>query len=126
MLIPSNGKGIICSYGAGINSTALIIEAFKRGTPPDLILFADTGSEMPHTYQFLDQFDTWLRLRGSSLVRVRWERVKGENKGRFISLEDQGLGRTFPWRDYIGGKPTGACVVSAECGCHDDSNDREE
>jgi hypothetical protein len=81
----------VCSYGGGTNSTALIVEAVNRGIKIDHIVFADTGSEMPHTYQFLDEFDLWLRLRGLELKRVRWVRAVGEAKGAFISLHEQCL-----------------------------------
>lgn len=38
------------SYGGGTNSTAMLCGFRERGIKPDLILFADTGAEMPHTY----------------------------------------------------------------------------
>ena len=34
-----------------------------RGIPVDLILFADTGAEQPHTYHFIETMDAWLRDR---------------------------------------------------------------
>jgi hypothetical protein len=51
---------IVVSYGGGTNSTAMLIEMHRRGIRPDLILFADTGSEMPHTYAFVRLFQEWL------------------------------------------------------------------
>ena len=38
------------SYGGGVNSTALLIGLHQHRIPVDLILFADTGAEHPHTY----------------------------------------------------------------------------
>ena len=38
------------SYGGGANSTALLIGLHQHHIPVDLILFADTGAEHPHTY----------------------------------------------------------------------------
>ena len=38
------------SYGGGANSTALLIGLHQHRIPVDLILFADTGAEHPHTY----------------------------------------------------------------------------
>lgn len=78
---------IIINWGGGTNSTALVIEALNRGFKIDLILFADTGAEMPHTYQFKTEFEAWLSLRGLSLVTVRWERVRGDRLG-FIPLDE--------------------------------------
>ncbi len=83
---------IAISYGGGTNSTALVIEAIKRGYRPDLIVFADTGAEMPHTYQFIEEeFNPWLVARGFTLHRVRWVRTKGERAGKFIALDEECL-----------------------------------
>ena len=49
----------IVSYGGGTNSTAMLIECVKRGIKVDLITFADTGGEKPHTYTYVDMFSKW-------------------------------------------------------------------
>jgi hypothetical protein len=49
----------IAAYGGGTNSTALIIECFNRGIAIDHILFADTGAEKPHTYEYVKRFSAW-------------------------------------------------------------------
>lgn len=49
------------SYGGGVNSTALLIGLHQHRIPVDLILFADTGAEHPHTYAYLDIMDRWLK-----------------------------------------------------------------
>ena len=54
----------IVSYGAGTNSTAMLIELAKRNEKVDLILFADTGGERPHTYNYILRFNDWLRNHG--------------------------------------------------------------
>ena len=51
---------LIVAYGAGTNSTAMLIEMQKRNIIPDLILFSDTGGERPGTYQYLKLFNKWL------------------------------------------------------------------
>ena len=43
----------IVSFGGGTNSAALLIGLYKHKIPIDLITFADTGAEHPHTYQFI-------------------------------------------------------------------------
>jgi len=44
----------VLTYGGGTNSSAILVELIKRGyEPPDLIIFADTGAEMPHTYEHI-------------------------------------------------------------------------
>lgn len=55
---------VIGSYGVGTNSTALLIECVKRAIKIDLILFADTGGEKPHTYAYLKYFSKWLVSQG--------------------------------------------------------------
>ena len=45
------------SYGGGVNSTALLVGLHQHRIPVDLILFADTGAEHPHTYACLDIMD---------------------------------------------------------------------
>jgi len=51
----------ILSYGAGVNSTAIIALALLGKIPmPDYIVFSDTGAEWPNTYQYMD----YLECRG--------------------------------------------------------------
>lgn len=50
----------IVSFGGGTNSAALIIGLYKHKIPIDLITFADTGAEHPHTYQFIEIINQWL------------------------------------------------------------------
>lgn len=81
---------IVVSYGGGTDSTALLIEAHNRGIRPDLILFADTGSEMPHTYAYLPVIGEWLARVGFPEIQVvRWIR----RDGRFVALHDNCLER---------------------------------
>jgi len=57
---------IIVAYGAGVDSTGILIGLQRAGVRPDLILFADTGSEKPETIAYLDCGSAWNfdRLRG--------------------------------------------------------------
>lgn len=54
----------VVAFGGGTNSTAMIIGMHARGIPIDLITFADTGAEHPHTYAFIDTFNAWLAGHG--------------------------------------------------------------
>ncbi len=54
----------IISYGAGTNSTAMLVGLHDRGERPDLILFADTGGERPETYQHRDTVSDWCESVG--------------------------------------------------------------
>lgn len=49
----------ILSYGAGVNSTAIIALAMLGRIPmPDYIVFSDTGAEWPHTYKYMDYMES--------------------------------------------------------------------
>ena len=92
---------LVIADGLGVNSTALLIQLSRSGICPDLILFADTGSEKPETYAYLKLRRQWLRRVGFPdliVVRRRGVRVPDE------SLEDQCLRTgTLPSLAY-GGK----------------------
>lgn len=79
----------VLNFGGGTNSAALAIECIRRGIKIDLMPFADTGAEFPHTYEFVDVFAAWSVEHGGPPVdTVRWIRVKGEDKGKFVPLDD--------------------------------------
>jgi hypothetical protein len=61
---------LVLNYGGGVDSTALAIGLLARGIRPDLILFADTGSEKPETYAYVELFSAWLVERGMPAVTV--------------------------------------------------------
>lgn len=92
---------LVIADGLGVNSTALLIQLARVRVRPDLILFADTGSEKPETYGYLEVRQNWLRHIGFPeliVVRRRGVRVPDE------SLEDQCLRTgTLPSLAY-GGK----------------------
>ena len=76
------------SYGGGANSTALLIGLHQHRIPVDLILFADTGAEHPHTYAYLDVMDDWLKSHGMPpITRV----YKTTRDGKRLTLEDECL-----------------------------------
>lgn len=54
----------VVSYGAGTNSTAMLVGLRERGERPDLILFADTGGERPETYRHKDTVSEWCESIG--------------------------------------------------------------
>ena len=49
----------VISYGGGTNSTAMLIGMYHKKIPADLILFADTRCEQPHTYEYLSVMEQW-------------------------------------------------------------------
>lgn len=61
---------VVAAYGGGTNSTAMLIECAKRGERVDLILFADTGAERPHTYNYIETFSDWLESHGLPRIEI--------------------------------------------------------
>jgi len=69
---PKTNWPVVVSFGGGTNSAAMLIEMTRRGVRPDLIMFADTGGELPETYQFVKDFSDWLVERGMpEVITVR-------------------------------------------------------
>ena len=44
----------VLSFGGGVNSAALMVVLLREGLPFDEAVFADTGGEVPETYQYLE------------------------------------------------------------------------
>jgi hypothetical protein len=67
---------LITNYGLGTDSTALLVlmvEAFHAGQQdarPDLIIFADTGSEKPNTYAYREGMNAYLAANGFPQITV--------------------------------------------------------
>ena len=101
---------IVVSYGGGTDSTALLVEACNRGIRPDLIFFADTGSEMPHTYAYLPIVGEWLARVGFPEIQVvRWSRQSGEIRPLHVDCEQKNqlpsaaygmAGCTSKWKQF--------------------------
>lgn len=64
------------AYGLGVDSTAALVGLHARGVRPDLILFADTGSEKQETYDYLPVIQEWLARVGFPPVVVVKKEVK--------------------------------------------------
>ena len=72
---------LIVSYGGGTNSTAMLLAMKLKGIVPSCIIFADTGSENPETYSFLEYFNDFLvSIKFPSLTYVRYEMKKARNR----------------------------------------------
>ena len=76
----------LVSYGGGTNSTAMLIGMYHKKIPVDLILFADTGCEQPHTYEYLPIMNAWLREHGlSEIVTVEYTDQHGNEREEFVA-----------------------------------------
>lgn len=63
----------VVAYGGGTNSTAMLIWMHENGIRPDLILFADTGGEKPHTYDHIKVVNAWLKAIGFPQIVITWK-----------------------------------------------------
>ena len=56
--------------GMGDDTAMMIAELYDRGFEPDEIVFCDTGSEFPHTYEFINHLQKWCAERKWSKVVI--------------------------------------------------------
>lgn len=90
---------LIVSYGAGINSTAMLVGMVERGIRPDAILFADTGGEHPDTYRMLKQVTKYLVAH--EMPRITVVRRRPTLKAPYKTLEAECLdSSTLPSKAY--------------------------
>lgn len=61
---------LVVSYGMGVDSTAMLVGLAARGERPDLVLFADTGSEKPETMAYKPVIEAWLARVGFPQLTV--------------------------------------------------------
>lgn len=89
---------LIVGLGGGVNSTAMLVGMYAFGVRPDLISFADTGSEKPETYDHVANLDAWLLSVG--FPAVTWVKKRSPRVGD-ASLEAECLRReTMPSRAF--------------------------
>jgi 3'-phosphoadenosine 5'-phosphosulfate sulfotransferase (PAPS reductase)/FAD synthetase len=83
----------VLSYGAGVNTFALLLKLPEWNLKPDLVIFADTGNEKPQTYEHLEKYQIpIMEAQGLKFVRVKNENGHG-------TLFDYSLKRgKIPWR----------------------------
>lgn len=88
----------IVSFGGGTNSTAMLIGMHRKGIPVDLILFADTGGECPHTYEHVRIFNEWLVKHDMPEITI----VRNvDSDGNIFTLEQECLkSHTLPSLAY--------------------------
>lgn len=59
------------SYGAGVNTNALMVLLIRKKMPLDIAVFADTGAELPETYAYLNIAHRYLKAHGIELKIVK-------------------------------------------------------
>lgn len=94
---------VLC-YGAGVDSTAMLVELVAIGQPPDLVLTADTGAEKPETYEYLAMMRDWMAARGIQHEIVRYVTTRFKHHP--------------PYRDLAESLLTNGCLPSISFGRH--------
>jgi len=84
---PAVGSGALLAvaYGFGTNSTAMLCAMKEVGMKPDIILAADTGAEMPHSYRMLATMQAKVREWWQMEIGV----VKKLRAGQFEGLDGE-------------------------------------
>jgi len=83
-----NIKNYVAMYGAGTQSTGMILDLIEREQPLDFALFADTGGEPEHVIEYKEYFSEYVRKEyGVEIVTVKT--INKENKP--MSLEKETL-----------------------------------
>ena len=79
---------LVLSYGMGVDSTGVLVGWRQRTIRPDLIMFADTGSEHRATYRYRAVIEAWLhRIGFPPLTVVRYR----PRHGRYTTLVEDCL-----------------------------------
>jgi hypothetical protein len=100
-LLGADAGKLIVSYGGGTNSTAMLIGLYHANIIPDHILFADTGGERQHTYNYIEYFNKWLRKHRMPEIQTVWYKTKDGNR---LTLEQDVINNntlpaiTFGWK----------------------------
>lgn len=61
----------VLSYGGGVNSSALFFFLIEKQMPLDIVIFADTGEEMPATYDAVERMRNECEKRKIEFVVVK-------------------------------------------------------
>jgi len=88
---------LVVAYGMGVDSTAMLVGFRNLGIRPDLILFADVGSEKPGTYGYLPAIQEFLEQNGMPTVRVVRRKPTNGKNGYYETIEQNCLvNKTLP------------------------------
>lgn len=105
---------MVLNFGAGVDSTAIMVGLARLVTAgddsarPDLILFADTGDELPETYENVVRMDEWCQgVFGLGVTTVsRVTEIRGRVGYRSLS-ENCIVNETLPSEAF----GRGACSI---------------
>lgn len=83
----------IASFGAGTDSTAMIVGMVERGEKLSHIVFADPGAEKPETYAHVRKFSEWLVKQGQPAITTIRRKPAKVGDSTAATLEDECLMR---------------------------------
>lgn len=61
----------VLSFGGGVNSAAMLLLIREQNMPLDLVMFSDTGDELPETYETVKYWQNYCAQNGIEFVTVR-------------------------------------------------------
>lgn len=79
---------VVAAWGAGTNSTAMIIELVRRGEIPDMTLLA-AMPEQPHTRRLIPVFRQWMDDHGVHNEIVEYQARFFKHWPPYTSLLDE-------------------------------------
>lgn len=83
-----SGAPVVAAWGAGTNSTAMIIELVRRGEIPDMTLLA-AMPEQPHTRRLIPIFRQWMDDHGVPNEIVEYQARFFKHWPPYTSLLDE-------------------------------------
>lgn len=100
---------VIAAWGAGVDSTAMIVELAERGEPIDMVLFADPGAEKSRTYAYIPLFRRWMDERGIPSEIVRYFPRNFKHWPPYAGIAENMLTNATLPSVVFGGRARGAC-----------------
>ncbi|MAL82838.1 MAG: phosphoadenosine phosphosulfate reductase [Idiomarina sp.] len=84
---------VVCTYGGGVNSVAVLVLLKRLGIRPHAIVMSDPGSEWPRTYEYRDTImPPWLEANGfPPITVVKRSEMESVSVERRESLREQCL-----------------------------------
>ena len=102
---------VIAAWGAGVDSTAMIVELAERGDPIDMVLFADPGAEKSRTYAYIPLFREWMAERGIASEIVRYKPRNFKHWPPYAGIAKNMLTNATLPSVVFGGRSKGACSL---------------
>lgn len=90
----------VVNFGAGKNSTAMIIAMWLKKEKIDAIVFADTGNEKAETYSFIEKFDIWLTSVNLPAITKVKNTIKGRRERKVIYPGLSSAANVLIWEQY--------------------------